>query len=89
MDRPISFPQFRRLANGRSYYKIHDTQHMEEVQVMGRFWMVHTLHAKILPERVLIADILSLTDRRWEEITEHQYIDFVENCRKEKFLQTV
>jgi hypothetical protein len=62
---------------------------MEEVQVMGRFYMVHIVEAKILPERVLIADILSLADRRWEEITELQFIEFVENCRKEKFLQPV
>lgn len=87
MSTSFSFPQYRRLVNGRSYYKVIDKTHMEEIQIMGKFWIRYELTANILPERVLIDDVLSLHDKRWEEITEAQFLEFMDECRRDRYYQ--
>jgi hypothetical protein len=52
------FPQYRKLINEKSYYKIHSPNKMTEFNMLGKNWLRHDLEARILPERLLIADLL-------------------------------
>ncbi len=42
-------------------------EHMTELQQLGNKWLVHELHARILPERLLISDILQNDGSQFEE----------------------
>ncbi|MBL7943149.1 MAG: hypothetical protein JNM00_10305 [Flavobacteriales bacterium] len=74
----MEFPQYRKLANGRSWYRIDDPGHMTEWVVMGKYVMKHEVEAKILPERVLIADVIENADYRWEILTEAEFREFLD-----------
>lgn len=53
------FPQYRKLSNEKSFYIIHANDRMTEFMRLGNQWQRHELTARILPERNLIADLLS------------------------------
>lgn len=55
----ISFPFFLKYPNNKSFFKLHSEAEFEELQIIGKKYAVHTITAKILPERVLIADMIA------------------------------
>lgn len=79
------FPQYRRLSNGKSYYEILSADEMREITVSGRRWTEYAVTAKILPERVLITDLLDLRYAHYELISEKDFYDFLEHCRNKLF----
>lgn len=80
MSEKVQFPAFRKLANGRSYYRIDAPDNMIEWQLMGERYMVHTHVARIMPERWLIKDVLELAVGRWEEISAEEFAAFEQEC---------
>jgi hypothetical protein len=77
------FPQYRKSANGRNYYKIAALDTLEEIQVMGSRWSKHSLQARILPERNLIADLLDVEAGHTLAISQHEYEAFLAKCISE------
>ncbi len=75
-----NFPQYRKLSNGKNYYRIDNTEQLEEIQIVGSYWIVHTLHAKIHPERMMIRDLIDAADGHAEAITETDYKEFKNWC---------
>jgi hypothetical protein len=68
-----SYPQFRKNTTGKSYYQITSDHHMIEWQQIGSRIIRHELHATILPERLLIADLLVCSQGQYEKITENDF----------------
>jgi hypothetical protein len=74
------FPQFRKAAGGRSYYKILSFTEVLELQVIGTRYTWHNLQATIYPEKVFIGDLLDCTNQSFIRIMEEEYLEFVANC---------
>ena len=53
---------------------------MMEIQVVGKYWIEHELNARILPERLLIQDLLKGTFPGSVPISEEQYQHFLISC---------
>ena len=79
----FNFPQYRKLANGKSYYKILDAGSMEEIQLIGDKYAIHNLKASILPERLLIQDMLDLQDGLYQIVEESEFIAIQQRCESE------
>ncbi|MCC6599743.1 MAG: hypothetical protein IT223_03610 [Crocinitomicaceae bacterium] len=84
MQHKWDYPQYRRLTNGKSYYRIDDDRRMTEIQIIGTRWGQREIIAQILPDRILIDDLLHKRDGNWETITADEYHLFEAYC-KEKF----
>lgn len=71
------FPQYRMLSNGKSFYKITDDRHFEEVQVLGSKLIRHKITAEQYPEILKIRDMLSghegfyveIPAEKWESLS--------------------
>jgi len=74
------FPQFRKLANNQSYYQIDSPENVIEIQKLGERWTLHQLHAKILPERLHISDILQGLNGTYITISEDEFEKFRSYC---------
>ena len=72
------FPQYRKLINGKSYYAIHSGDHMTEYAQLGRSWQRYDIVARILPERNLIADLLSCHEGAYLPITQEEFENTVQ-----------
>ncbi|MEN9640410.1 MAG: hypothetical protein RLZZ262_2279 [Bacteroidota bacterium] len=79
------YPQYRRLSNGKSYYEILSADEMREITVSGKRWTEYEIKAKILPERVLITDLLDMRYAHYELISEKEFFDFLDHCRTKLF----
>ncbi len=55
---------------------------MTEYQLIGSRYAVHRLSVSILPERVLLADMIANADGIYPRISEEDYRSRVENCEK-------
>ena len=69
----IHYPIYRKSLSGKSYYRINSAEHMLELQQVGSRWMRHELLARILPERVLIADITACNNEVYVSITAEEF----------------
>jgi hypothetical protein len=79
----IEYPQFRKLSNEKSYYKIDSATELTEIQRVGEKFLVHQLQAKILPEKLLISDLIACDSSNYSIITAEEYLDFEEFCNRE------
>lgn len=80
----MNFPQYRRLVNGRIYYRIEAADQLTEVGVMGGKWWQNELIARILPERLTITDLLEARPGHAEVISAGDFETFYEDCRRSK-----
>ena len=58
----MTFPIYRKLSNDKSYYKIVSVESFIELQRIGSKTKKHTLIAKQYPEKLLIQDMISLSN---------------------------
>jgi hypothetical protein len=59
-------------------------QHFEELRILGNFFNLTKHNAKILPDRVFIADLLEDKGERLESITKHEFEDVLEFCYRNR-----
>ncbi|MFZ6050882.1 hypothetical protein [Halocola ammonii] len=76
----IQFPQFRKLSNDKSWFRVDSATSMTEIQIIGSSYVVHELEAKILPERNLISDVLEMEGDRWKKVNSSEFEKFLSDC---------
>ncbi len=57
-DKNTDFPQYRKLSNDKTFYKILSDRLFEEVQLMGSKVLHYSVEAKQYPEILKIQDML-------------------------------
>ena len=62
MHKDNLFPQYRKLSNGKAYYKIVNERNFEEIQLIGTIKMNYKIEAKQYPEILKIQDMLHNLD---------------------------
>jgi hypothetical protein len=60
MDKNTHFPQYRKLSNGKTFYKIVDERTFEEIVLLGEKRMYFKTIAEKYPEMLRIKDMLEL-----------------------------
>lgn len=80
------FPIFLELVNGNTIYRIDSLERMEEIQVIGSKYAVFMLEAKIYPDRVRIADMISNEGERWNRLDVESYASRKQKIEEEKTL---
>jgi hypothetical protein len=61
-DKNTDFPQYRKLSNDKSFYKIQSERLFEEVQLMGSKVFRYRVEADQYPEIVKIQEMLKLEE---------------------------
>lgn len=69
------FPQYRMLSNGKTFYKITDDRHFEEIQLMGSKKIKHAITAEQYPEMLRIQDMLDGFDGLYVTILEEKWVE--------------
>lgn len=64
-----TFPIYCEINSGASFFVIHSTEELTEFQKLGSRYLKHTLKAKILPERLLISDMIENEGNRWPRMS--------------------
>lgn len=55
----MEFPQFRKLENGRSLYKITAPNQFIELQQIGSKWLLYTFEVQQFPDLLRLKEMLS------------------------------
>jgi hypothetical protein len=58
----IEFPQYRKLKNDKSFYRIEDESHFTEIQLIGNKAFELKIIAVQFPEKLKIQDMLYCAD---------------------------
>ena len=77
----MSFPQYRKYKNYKSYFKILSDQEFYEIQLLGNKYSVYHIKVKILPDRNYLNDMLYNYKESWKLCNKKEII-FIENCLK-------
>ena len=54
----MDFPQYRKRFDNKSFYKVTSFTTFEEVQLVGKRFLIHLVHAKKYFEQLQIQDML-------------------------------
>ncbi|HCQ30082.1 MAG TPA: hypothetical protein DIU39_07340 [Flavobacteriales bacterium] len=79
MTDKIQFPQYRKNAQGTSYFKILSKDAFIEIQIIGNKLWEHKVEARQYPEKLLIQDMLLCKDHLWQTIPESEFNKIAEN----------
>ncbi len=69
----MTFPQYRKYTNNKSYFKIISNTQWEEKQLLGSKVILNSFEAKILPDRNFLNDMLTNYGNHWIVIDEVEY----------------
>lgn len=72
-NKNTDFPQYRKLSNGKTFYKIKDERSFDEVQLMGTKRLVYSTIANQYPEMIRIKDMLELQEP-YKMSNENEYL---------------
>jgi hypothetical protein len=77
----LHYPIYRKSLSGKSYYRIESTSVFLELQQLGTRWLRHEVHAKILPERVLIEDMMVCREGLYTTIQAEEFNAILESAQ--------
>jgi len=80
MNLSITYPQYRKYSNGKSYFKIISKNEFEEIQILGNKKTLHLFKAKILPDRNYIYDLTFDYQNYWVVCDKEEYEKLKEEC---------
>jgi hypothetical protein len=69
----LEFPMYRKLFNGKSYYKVESLLRMTEMQLIGGQVSSFDIVANQYPEQLLIKDVINLDSAVYLSIPETEY----------------
>lgn len=72
MHAPV-FPLYRKLSDGRRWYRVGSPEALTEVERIGDRFVRHELVAHRYPERLRIAEIIDLADGRYQPCSEEEF----------------
>ncbi|MDQ3047436.1 MAG: hypothetical protein M3R27_07810 [Bacteroidota bacterium] len=67
------FPQYRKYADGKTFFKILSNSEWEEVKVIGKHYSYHHFTVKIMPDRNYLHDLIYEYSAFYQVITENEY----------------
>ncbi|MGB1507595.1 MAG: hypothetical protein ACPG9L_02785 [Crocinitomicaceae bacterium] len=67
------YPEYRKLSNNKSFYKIHSENSFEELQLIGTSVMRMTVNATKYPEIIRIKDMIDYKPP-FEMSTEEEFL---------------
>jgi hypothetical protein len=73
VESKITYPQYRKYANDKSYFKVISSDKFEEIQIIGTKVVLHIFEAKILPDRNYIYDLTFNHKENWIECSAEEY----------------
>ena len=71
----ITYPQYRKYPNNKSYFKILSSKRFEEIQILGTKKTIHFFDAKILPDKNYIFDLTFNYSNHWIVNDKKEYED--------------
>lgn len=69
----ITYPVYRKYTDGRVYFKILSPTEFEEARQTSRGREFETHHAKLLPDRHLIMDMIDMRGGFWLGVSREEY----------------
>ena len=76
MNKDTVFPQYRKLNNGKAYYKIVSENEFEELQIMGAKVFYHKFKVSQYPDLLRIKDMLELHEGLFEATSEVNWLEY-------------
>lgn len=73
LDASIIYPQYRKYANNRGYFKINSADEWEEIQLIGTKIIVNNYKANIFPDKNYINDLTFDYQNNWIKIEAKEY----------------
>lgn len=73
----MEFPQYRKYKNNKHFFKIISHTEFDEIHFIGTKTIITKHHAKILPDRNLIQDLLHDVGKTCELSSQEEYHSYL------------
>lgn len=82
MNLSVTYPQYRKFPTNTAYFKIISETQWEEIQVIGKKYILHSFTVKILPDRNYIYDLTFDYKNNWLEIEAEEYEEMKQRVQR-------
>ena len=73
MEPTISYPQYRKYSNEKTYFKIISNKKWEEIQLLNKKYTLQKYEVNIFSDRNYLHDLTFDYKRNWMKIKEDEY----------------
>lgn len=73
MRTPVTYPQYRKYKNNKSFFCILSEKEWEEIQLIGTKALLYRFEVKIMPDRNFLEDMTWEFHENWDKIEEEEY----------------
>ncbi len=85
-NKSTDFPQYRKLSNGKVFYKIVSDRIFEEKQILGKRVLAFRVEAQKYPEILRIQDMLCCSDHTYQSVPESEWDALVADQKVDKHI---
>ena len=78
----MDFPQYRKRFDNKSFYKVTSFTTFEEVQLVGKRFLIHVVHAKKYFEQLQIQDMLASEMEMYQMSDESEFEEQYEAAKQ-------
>ena len=76
-----NFPIYRKYNHDKTYFRINSKENFDELIIIGSFYIYRNQQALILPEFILIVDMIDNLNNHWIQINEKEFEEKLNFCR--------
>lgn len=76
------FPQYRKRFDNKSFYKVTSLTTFEEVQLIGKRFFIHVVHAKKYFEQLQVQDMLSAKMEMYQMSNESEFEEHYQRAKE-------
>jgi hypothetical protein len=76
---PVEYPIYRKSLSEKSFYAVIAEDHCIEIQLVGSRRMRHDIHARILPDRLFIQDLIDCAEGHYVAVSAEEFAAIAEN----------
>lgn len=73
MSEEVKFPIYRKYHGDRTFFKVTSYTTFEELNIIGKYYRLEHFHARILPDRNYIMDMIENRESNWEISSEKEF----------------
>jgi len=77
------FPIYRKYSHDKTYFRINSKENFDELIIIGSYYIYRNQQALILPEFIMIVDMIDNLNNHWLPISESEFEEKLSYCRSE------
>lgn len=80
----MTFPLYRKYPQGQAFFEVISESEFRELKVIGTYYELHHINAKILPERNYLQDLINNPSGNYVKSNRAEFYRELKSCEEQR-----